>query len=297
MFKGLFNKQVFKDTSIVFRGDELTQVLKTQVSQKCIIIQTLKRRSLTTGDKLSGRHGNKGVISKILPCENMPYSLDGTPVDIILNPLGIPSRMNIGQIFESLLGLAGKYLKENYYVRSFNESKGKLSSKYLVFSKLLQARTITKKSWIFEGNNPGKSLLFSGFNGQLFDLPVALGYSYILKLVHVVEDKIHSRLLGPYSELTDQPVKGRSCLGGQKFGEMEVWSLEGFGTAYNLQELLVAKSDSKANRLVLLNTLIVGNIFPTFSFSEVFKVLILELQALCFDVIIEDDESSNLFWL
>lgn len=297
LLKTLYNRRLFKDTSIVFKGEKNSQVIKTKISDKYVVIYTLERRFLVTGDKLSGRHGNKGVVSKILTCENMPYALDGTPLDIILNPLGIPSRMNIGQIMESLLGLAGKYLKESYLVKGFSEKNGNLSSKYLVFSKLLEAKNLTKKGWLFDENNPGKTLLFNGFNGRLFDLPVAIGYSYILKLVHMVDDKIHARLLGPYSRMTDQPVKGKKSLGGQRFGEMEVWSLEGFGAAYNLQELLVAKSDNKSSRLILLNSLILGANFPFFTASEVFKVLVLQIQALCFDIIIEDNQSSTLFWL
>jgi DNA-directed RNA polymerase subunit beta len=205
--------------------------------------------------------------------------------------------MNIGQIMESLLGLAGKYLKENYIVKGFSETNDFLSSKYFLFHKLLEARKLTMKGWLFDITSPGKTLLVSGFNGRLFDEHVAVGYSYILKLVHMVDDKIHSRLLGPYSRLTSQPVKGKRSIGGQRFGEMEVWALEAFGAAYNLQELLVAKSDSKSNHLVLLNSLILGNSFPFFNVSDIFKALVLEIQCLCFDIIIEDEQIINLFWL
>ena len=297
VLKGLFERQFFRDTSVVFKGDKLAQVFRTKLSMKSVVIYTIERRRIVIGDKLSGRHGNKGVVAKVVSNESMPYTLDGTVVDIIFSPLGIPSRMNIGQIMESLLGLAGKYLKENYIVKGFSEKKGVLSSKYMVFDKLLEARKFTRRDWLFDLNSPGKTLLLNGFTGELFDQKVAVGYSYILKLVHMVDDKIHSRLLGPYSRLTSQPVKGKKSIGGQRLGEMEVWALEAFGAAYNLQELLVAKSDTKSNHLILLNSLILGNGFPFFNVTEIFKVLVLEIQCLCFDIIIEDDQVVNLFWL
>lgn len=297
LLKNIFNKNLFRDSSLFFKGENRAQILKTRLSDKSVFIYTIEKRSLIIGDKLSGRHGNKGVISKVVSNESMPYTLDGRTLDIILNPLGIPSRMNIGQVFESLLGLAGIYLKENYLIKSFTGNNGILVSKSIVFNKLLEARKITKKFWLLEIINPGKTLLFNGFNGILFDNSIAVGYSYILKLVHMVDDKIHSRLLGPYSRLTNQPTKGKKSIGGQRFGEMEVWALEGFGSAYNLRELLVLKSDSKSNHLILLNSLICGNRIPFFSISEIFKVLVLEIQCLCFEVLIEDDEFLNLFWL
>jgi DNA-directed RNA polymerase subunit beta len=297
VLKNLFDRRFFRDTSICFKNQNSAQILQTKISNDSIIIYTLEKRSIKTGDKLSGRHGNKGVISKVVPNESMPFTLDGIPLDIILNPLGIPSRMNIGQIMECLLGLAGKYLKENYLVKTFGEKNGVLSSKYMVFHKLIEAKIYCKKDWIFNTETPGKTLLVNGFNGRLFEEPIAVGYSYILKLVHMVDDKIHSRLLGPYSRLTGQPVKGKKSIGGQRFGEMEVWALEGFGAAYNLQELLVAKSDIKSNHIILLNSIILGDKFPFFGTSDIFKILVLELQCLCFDLIIDDNEISNFFWL
>lgn len=293
----LFNRKFFRDSSIFFKGENRAEILKTRLSKKSITVYALEKRYITTGDKLSGRHGNKGVVSKVVSNDTMPYALDGTILDIILNPLGIPSRMNIGQIFESLLGLAGRYLKENYVIKSFSGNKGILSSKSIVFSKLLDAKKLTKKDWLLDIGSPGKTLLFNGFNGELFENSVAIGYSYILKLVHMVDDKIHSRLLGPYSRLTNQPTKGKKSIGGQRFGEMEVWALEGFGAAYNLRELLVVKSDNKSSHLVLLNSLILNSTIPFFGVSEIFKILVLEIQCLCFDILIEDDEFFNLFWL
>lgn len=297
VLKTLFNRSFFRDTSIYFKNQKSAQILRTKISNKSVIIYTLEKRHIKIGDKLSGRHGNKGVISKVISNEDMPFTLDGIALDIIFNPLGIPSRMNIGQIMECLLGLAGKYLKENYLINGFAEKNGIISSKYMVFHKLIEAKIVCKKDWILDLQSPGKSLLVNGFSGFLFEEPVAIGYSYILKLVHMVDDKIHSRLLGPYSRLTGQPVKGKKSMGGQRFGEMEVWALEGFGVSYNLQELLVAKSDSKANHLILLNSIILGDKFPFFGVSDIFKILVLELQCLCFDLIVYDNELSNFFWL
>ena len=168
----------------------------------------------------------------------MPYTQDGSSVDIVLNPLGVPSRMNVGQLLECLLGLSGMYLKENYRIVPFDEVFGFEISRRFVYHKLLEAKEKTKNSWIFQPSNPGKSLLFDGRSGEVFLQPITVGFSYILKLNHLVDNKIQARSVGSYAVATEQPLSGRSRNGGQRLGEMEVWALEGFGAAYNLKELL-----------------------------------------------------------
>lgn len=244
----------------------------------------LEKRKIQVGDKLSGRHGNKGTVSKIMKINDMPYLQDGTPIDMILNPLGIPSRMNVGQVFECLLGLAGKYLKENYELLPFDEIYGTKLSNRLVYNKLLEARTKTGKKWIFNPNSPGKTKIFDGKTAKAFNQPVTVGYAYILKLVHLVKDKLTARSIGSYSYITKQPLKGKSKKGGQRFGEMELWALESFGSAYNLQETITIKSDDLTNKYKTINSLIKENKLPIPSSPESLKVFILELQALCFDI-------------
>lgn len=243
----------------------------------------LQRRRIQVGDKMAGRHGNKGIVSNILPCHDMPYLPDGTPVDIVLNPLGVPSRMNVGQILECLLGLAGRYLKESYTTNLFDEQFGAEASRSLVYSKLYEASIKTSNSWLFEPQHPGKIKLFDGRTGIPFDQPVTVGCAYILKLVHLVDDKIHARATGPYSAVTQQPVRGRSRNGGQRLGEMEVWALQAYGAAYTLQELLTLKSDDVEGRKQAVFR-IYANKPLTSGRPESFKVLLRELQALCFDL-------------
>jgi DNA-directed RNA polymerase subunit beta len=243
----------------------------------------LQRRRIQVGDKMAGRHGNKGIVSNILPCHDMPYLPDGTPVDIVLNPLGVPSRMNVGQILECLLGLAGRYLKESYTTNLFDEQFGAEASRSLVYSKLYEASIKTSNSWLFEPHHPGKIKLFDGRTGIPFDQPVTVGCAYILKLVHLVDDKIHARATGPYSAVTQQPVRGRSRNGGQRLGEMEVWALQAYGAAYTLQELLTLKSDDVEGRKQAVFR-IYANKPLTSGRPESFKVLLRELQALCFDL-------------
>ena len=191
----------------------------------------LQKRNIQVGDKMAGRHGNKGVISKILPSQDMPYLPDGNSIDIVLNPLGVPSRMNVGQILESLLGLAGKYLHESYQIELFDEKFGAEASRSLVYSKLYEASVKTANPWLFEPQHPGKIKLFDGRTGDCFEQPVTVGYAYMLKLIHLVDDKIHARATGPYSAVTQQPVRGRARNGGQRLGEMEVWALQAYGAA------------------------------------------------------------------
>lgn len=261
-----------------------------------IIINTKETMKLNIGDKLSGRHGNKGVISKIIKNEDMPYLPDGKTLDIILNPLGIPSRMNVGQIFETLLGLAGKYLKEKYRTKIFNEAKENESLETITYKKLIESRNKTKKKWLFNANHPGKIKILNGINGKTFQQPVLIGYSYILKLMHIAEEKMSARLTGPYSKMNQQPVKGKSKGGGQRVGEMEVWALEAYGSAYLIQELLTIKSDDILNRSITLNSIIENKNLPKPKVPEAFKYLILELQSLCMDIKIYKKDKKNSFF-
>ena len=180
------------------------------------------KRKIQVGDKMAGRHGNKGIVSKIMARQDMPYLPDGTPIDIILNPLGVPSRMNVGQVFECMLGLAGRFLKEQFRVAPFDELAGPEASRSLVYSKLFEASYKTGYKWLFEPYYPGKTKLFDGRTGETFHQPNTVGQAYILKLIHLVDDKVHARSVGPYSLITQQPVRGRSKHGGQRVGEMEV---------------------------------------------------------------------------
>jgi DNA-directed RNA polymerase beta subunit len=246
-------------------------------------VALLQKRNIQVGDKMAGRHGNKGIISKILPCQDMPYLPDGTGIDIVLNPLGVPSRMNVGQILESLLGLAGKYLQESYKIELFDEKFGAEASRSLVYSKLYEASLKTANPWLFEPQHPGKIKLFDGRTGESFDQPITVGYAYMLKLIHLVDDKIHARATGPYSAVTQQPVKGRARNGGQRLGEMEVWALQAYGAAYTLQELLSIKSDDIDGRKEAVFR-IYTNRSLKFGQPESFKVLLRELQSLCFNL-------------
>ncbi|KAI3423593.1 hypothetical protein D9Q98_010775, partial (chloroplast) [Chlorella vulgaris] len=243
-------------------------------------IFTSLHRKIQVGDKMAGRHGNKGIVSLILPRQDMPYLPDGTPVDIVLNPLGVPSRMNVGQILECLLGLAGHFLHERYTTYLFDEQYGAEASRSLVYSKLYQASLKTRNPWVFEPHHPGKIRVFDGRTGLPFDQPITAGYAYILKLVHLVDDKIHARPTGPYSAITQQPVKGRARNGGQRLGEMEVWALQAYGAAHTLHEFFTVKSDDLDGRQqAVLN--IYANKPVTTGNPESFKLILRELQALC----------------
>lgn len=241
-------------------------------------------RKIVNGDKVAGRHGNKGIISRIAPIQDMPYLPDGTPIDIILNPLGVPSRMNVGQLFEALLGFAGEKLKKRYKIIPFDEVYGKEASRVLVTQKMKEASLITQIPWLFNDRAPGKILLRDGQTGELFDNPIFVGKSYILKLMHLVDDKIHARATGPYALVTQQPLAGRSRNGGQRFGEMEVWALEAYGAAYTLQEILTIRSDDIEGRNITYDALIHGRMPPTPQIPEAFNVLIRELRALGLDL-------------
>jgi DNA-directed RNA polymerase beta subunit len=270
------------------QGDELppgaNMVVRVYVAQK---------RKIQVGDKMAGRHGNKGIISRILPDEDMPYLPDGTPVDIVLNPLGVPSRMNVGQIFECLLGWAGQNLNARFKVVPFDEMHGAEMSRETVHGKLAAAANQKGKNWVYDPENPGKMLVYDGRTGEPFDRPVTVGKAYMLKLVHLVDDKIHARSTGPYSLVTQQPLGGKAQQGGQRFGEMEVWALEAFGCAYTLQELLTVKSDDMQGRNEALNAIVKGKAIPRPGTPESFKVLMRELQSLCLDVAVHKVDTSD----
>jgi DNA-directed RNA polymerase subunit beta len=225
------------------------------------------------GDKMAGRHGNKGVVSKIMAEEDMPYLADGTPVDIVLNPLGVPSRMNLGQILETHLGYAA-------------QSRGEK-----VMTPVFDGATIDeiKTALAEEGLDPsGKSTLYDGRNGEPFDKQVTVGVIYVMKLHHLVEEKIHARSIGPYSLVTQQPLGGKAQFGGQRFGEMEVWALEAYGAANCLQEMLTVKSDDVTGRSRIYEAIVKGENPPEPGIPESFNVLMRELQSLCLDVTLED---------
>ncbi|MDN5348207.1 MAG: DNA-directed polymerase subunit beta [Clostridia bacterium] len=255
-------------------GDELApgvnQLVRVYVAQK---------RKISVGDKMAGRHGNKGVISRILPEEDMPFLPDGTPVDIVLNPLGVPSRMNLGQILETHLGWAAKKL--NIYVASpvFDGADEK------------EIKELLKKAGLPES---GKTILYDGRTGEPFDRPITVGYMYMLKLVHLVDDKIHARSTGPYSLVTQQPLGGKAQFGGQRFGEMEVWALEAYGAAYTLQEILTVKSDDVVGRVKTYEAIVKGENVPEPGVPESFKVLIKELQSLGLDVKVLSEEKEEI---
>jgi DNA-directed RNA polymerase subunit beta len=270
------------------QGDELppgaNMVVRVYVAQK---------RKIQVGDKMAGRHGNKGIISRILPVEDMPYLPDGTPIDIVLNPLGVPSRMNVGQVFECLLGWAGETLDVRFKLTPFDEMHGEESSRTTVHGKLKQARDESGKDWVFDPDSAGKITVFDGRTGEAFDRPITVGKAYMLKLVHLVDDKIHARSTGPYSLVTQQPLGGKAQQGGQRFGEMEVWALEAFGAAYTLQELLTVKSDDMQGRNEALNAIVKGKAIPRPGTPESFKVLMRELQSLGLDIAVHKVENAE----
>lgn len=267
----------------IFKTQRPSNSTKTSERPKAVHLYLAEKRRIQIGDKMAGRHGNKGIVSKILPIQDMPYLPDGTPIDMVLNPLGVPSRMNVGQIYECLLGLAAKYLGQPFRVRPFDEIYGAEASRTLTFYNLYKARLKTRQKWLFNPKSPGKMKIFDGRTGETFQQTVTVGISYVLKLVHLVDDKMHSRSTGPYSLVTQQPLRGRSKFGGQRLGEMEVWALEGYGSAFTLLEMLTIKSDDITGRMTLWSNLILHN--PIYiGTPESFKVLVCELQALCLDI-------------
>ena len=280
----------------------VNQLVRVYVAQK---------RKISEGDKLAGRHGNKGVISKILPVEDMPFLADGTPVDIILNPLGVPSRMNVGQVLESHLGYAARYGWGDVgdqgpaIFDSGTKTRPRTDPAVWVATPSFDGAhwdeeadagkhpTIRK---VFEQLRPdsadgtrligtdGKATLYNGRTGEVYDNQISVGFVYILKLAHLVDDKIHARSTGPYSMITQQPLGGKAQFGGQRFGEMEVWALEAYGAAYALQELLTIKSDDVLGRVKVYEAIVKGENIPEPGIPESFKVLIKEMQSLCLNV-------------
>ena len=267
---------IVQDVKVFSRenGDEVNPGVNMVV--RCYIIQ---KRKIQVGDKMAGRHGNKGVVSRILPQEDMPFLPDGTPLDIVLNPLGVPSRMNIGQVLEVHLGYAAKTLGWKVATPIFNGADES------VIQDLLRQAGL---------DETGKSWLYDGRTGQRFDNPVTVGYVYFLKLHHLVDDKIHARSTGPYSLVTQQPLGGKAQFGGQRFGEMEVWALEAYGAAYTLQEILTVKSDDVNGRVRTYEAIVKGHNVPKPGVPESFKVLVKELQALCLDVRVLDADGNEI---
>ena len=292
-------------------GDELppgvNQLVRVYIAQ---------RRKITDGDKLAGRHGNKGVISKILPIEDMPFLEDGTPVDVVLNPLGVPGRMNVGQVLETHLGWVAK---QGWDAGIADAKKGKVPSwaKNLAPEALHGAPGTPVATPVFDGlheaelkglldstrptrdgvrlvDSTGKARLFDGRSGEPFPAPIAVGYMYILKLHHLVDDKIHARSTGPYSMITQQPLGGKAQFGGQRFGEMEVWALEAYGAAYALQELLTIKSDDVPGRVKVYEAIVKGENIPEPGIPESFKVLIKEMQSLCLNVEVLNSDGTMI---
>ena len=288
------------------------------------------KRKLQPGDKMSGRHGNKGVVSRVLPIEDMPYTEDGTPVDIVLNPLGVPSRMNVGQVLETHLGLACKVLGKEIdaVVKKVQANQAKMAELRATLKDIYGTREYTKKiapmadedvlnmsenlkdglpiaTPVFDGAHgqdidamlkragvpvSGQVTLYDGRTGEAFDRKVTIGYMYMLKLHHLVDEKIHARSIGPYSLVTQQPLGGKAQFGGQRFGEMEVWALEAYGAAYTLQEMLTIKSDDVSGRVKAYETIIRGDTSFEAGIPESFNVLVKEMRSLGLDVELNQNE-------
>ena len=255
-------------------GDELAPGVN-----KVVRVYIAQKRKISVGDKMAGRHGNKGVVSRILPQEDMPFLPDGTPLDIVLNPLGVPSRMNIGQVLEVHLGYAAHALGWKVATPIFNGANER------------EIRELLKQGGVAED---GKTVLYDGRTGEPFDQRVTVGYPYYLKLHHLVDDKIHARSTGPYSLVTQQPLGGKAQFGGQRFGEMEVWALEAYGAAYTLQEILTVKSDDVTGRVKTYEAIVKGHNVPKPGVPESFKVLVKELQSLCLDIKVLDENGDEI---
>jgi DNA-directed RNA polymerase subunit beta len=260
---GLFKRERFT----LEVGDELPAGIV-----KLAKVYVAKKRKLKVGDKMAGRHGNKGVVARIVREEDMPFMEDGTPMDIVLNPLGVPSRMNIGQIYETVLGWAGKKLGRTYATPIFDGAT----------EEEVQAE-------LAEAGLPsfGRSYLYDGLTGEIFDQPVTVGIAYMLKLGHLVDDKMHARSIGPYSLITQQPLGGKAQFGGQRFGEMEVWALEAFGAAHVLQEILTIKSDDVIGRAKAYEAIVKGENMQKPNIPESFNVLVHELRGLALEITLD----------
>jgi DNA-directed RNA polymerase subunit beta len=294
-----------RDTSLKVPHGESGKVIAVKVFKRAegfdlppgvnelVRVYVAQQRKISEGDKLAGRHGNKGVISKILPEEDMPFLADGTPVDIILSPLGVPSRMNLGQVLETHLGWAAA---TGWKPFSSDSPAAKGTAPWTkvatpVFDGAREeeltsvlANSLPNRDGTQMVGESGKAILFDGRNGEPFDTPITVGYIYMLKLVHLVDDKIHARSTGPYSMITQQPLGGKAQFGGQRFGEMEVWALEAYGAAYALQELLTIKSDDVQGRVKVYEAIVKGDNIPEPGIPESFRVLVKEMQSLCLNV-------------
>ena len=270
------------ECGIVVKVEEFTRENSDELApgvNKVVRCYIAQKRKLSVGDKMAGRHGNKGVVSRILSQEDMPFLPDGTPLDIVLNPLGVPSRMNIGQVLEVHLGFAAKHLGYKVETPVFDGAHEE------------DIREALKQAGLRED---GKTILYDGRTGRQFDNPVTVGVMYYLKLFHLVDDKIHARSTGPYSLVTQQPLGGKAQFGGQRFGEMEVWALEAYGAAYTLQEILTVKSDDVVGRVKTYEAIVKGNNVPKPGIPESFKVLVKELQSLCLDVSVLDADGEEI---
>ncbi len=275
---------------------------------KVVHVYIAQKRKISVGDKMAGRHGNKGVVSRILPPEDMPFLADGTPLDIVLNPLGVPSRMNIGQVLEVHLGIAARKLGWKIMTPVFDGANEEDIVECLkeagIYRDIMPGENVAGKT-TFEmvdektGETKtkvidGKTTLYDGRTGEPFDNPVTVGIMYYLKLHHLVDDKIHARSFGPYSLVTQQPLGGKAQFGGQRFGEMEVWALEAYGAAYTLQEILTVKSDDTVGRRKAYEAIIKGQNIPTPGVPESFRVLVQELRSLGLDVNVLDEEGKTV---
>ena len=287
-------------------SDELQPGVREVV--RCYIAQ---KRKISVGDKMAGRHGNKGVVSRILPQEDMPYLPDGTPLDIVLNPLGVPSRMNIGQVLEVNLGYAAKACgikvmtpvfdsaRENDIGDTFDTAREMWHGENAPAYPTKLPKIMGEKGHIIdfskiELDRDGKTTVYDGRTGEKFDNRVTVGYMYYLKLHHLVDDKIHARSTGPYSLVTQQPLGGKAQFGGQRFGEMEVWALEAYGAAYTLQEILTVKSDDVEGRVKTYEAIVKGEPIPQPGIPESFRVMLKELQSLGMDVIVQDKDGNEI---
>jgi len=255
-------------------GDELPAGIV-----KLAKIYIAKKRKLKVGDKMAGRHGNKGIVARIVRAEDMPFLEDGTPVDIVLNPLGVPSRMNIGQIYETVLGWAGQNLGKTYATPIFDGAT------------LDEITAITNEAGVPEF---GHTYLYDGGTGERFDQPATVGVIYMIKLGHMIEDKMHARSIGPYSLITQQPLGGKAQFGGQRFGEMEVWALEAYGASATLREILTVKSDDVLGRAKTYESIVKGEAMPEPGLPESFNVLMHELKGLALDVRLEDENGLDI---
>jgi DNA-directed RNA polymerase subunit beta len=249
-------------------GDELPAGIL-----KLAKVYIAKKRKLKVGDKMAGRHGNKGIVARIVRQEDMPFLEDGTPVDIVLNPLGVPSRMNIGQIYETVLGWAGQKMGKTFATPIFDGATNE------------QIDELTKEAGVPQF---GHTYLYDGGTGERFDQPATVGVIYMLKLGHMVDDKMHSRSIGPYSLITQQPLGGKAQFGGQRFGEMEVWALEAYGASSTLQEILTVKSDDVIGRAKTYESIVKGEAMPKPGLPESFNVLMHELKGLGLDIRLEE---------